>query len=117
MRKKPSSFVVAEREKFVPGLRAVTAAFATTAPVESLTVPCRSAALDCACPKATWAERTKSTNKQAIRTDPLSRDVNDTNIVVSPLVFRGSGIRAVTNNYFGYIQCHWTRFGDPSPIS
>src|SRR6185369_12231993 len=87
MRYEPSSLVVTEREKFVPGLRAVTLAFATTAPVESLTVPCRSAAFDCACPKATGAERSKSNNKQGIRNDPLSRDVNDTNIVVSPLVF------------------------------
>jgi hypothetical protein len=90
--------VVTEREKFVPGFRAVTEAFATTAPVESFTVPCRSAAFEFAWPRAMWAERRRTINKQEISIDPFSRDFNDTNIVFSPLVFRGSGIRAVTVN-------------------
>src|SRR6185437_12593389 len=108
MRYKPSSLVVAFFEMFVAGFRAVTVALATTAFVGSVTVPCRSAAFDCACPKATWAERRRTINKQGIWNDPLSRDFNETNIVVSPSVFCGSGIRAVTSKlweYFCRVMC------------
>src|SRR5215218_8391999 len=102
IRYRPSSFVVALRETFVPGLRAVTVALATTAPVESFTVPCRSAAFDCAWPKATWAERRRIINKQGILNDPLSRDFNYTNIVRFSFSFLRLWKFAVTSNSWEY---------------
>src|SRR5688572_23532398 len=87
----------------------MTVAFVTTAPVASLTVPCRSAAFDCAWPKATLATARVITSREVIRHDLTSHDLKDTNIAVFSLTnFRDSGTRAVTQDFVD-VRLPWTR--------